>query len=266
MDQRKKTNYVAIRRVLAIGDVLEPEFAEAIELLDKEPGVQLARAAEATESFDLVLVFQSRPGSVPAALVEELHEQTPLAGFAVVLGSWCEGEARTGQPLPRCERVFCYAFPSWWANVCQAWTTDRPTHWQQVAFATQPHQVAPGSLVAINTADTDSADALLTVVDTLGYCGVWFDRRREAPLTTEPVAGIWVGAQLEGLELEQLSAFRNWLPDGVSLTVLLDFPRHQGVQQAARLGTTAVLGKPWRIDQLAAAIKVSDVVSRTSES
>lgn len=264
LNAAKNSNTPQTRRVLAIGDVDKAEFADPIELLRSDSGVQLESSEKAKGPFELVLVFQSRPGSVEAGPIERLRAQTPLAGMAVVLGTWCEGEARTGAPLPHCERLFWYQFPAWWANVCKAWGAGRPTHWQQVAPSVEPTRIASGSLVAIDTADADAASALLVVFESLGLAAVWRDRRRPGPLATEPAAGVWVGGQLEDAEREQLAAFRSALPNDAPLVVLLDFPRRDRVDDARQLGATAVLGKPWRIDQLAAAINVSDKTSRTA--
>ncbi len=56
-------------------------------------------------------------------------------------------------------------------------------------------------------------------------------------------------------EEASLRRTRAQLPPDVPLVVLLDFPRREAVITAMRLGATAVLGKPWRVDQLLAALQ-----------
>lgn len=245
-------------RVLAIGDLEHEEFSRAVQLIEQDAIVELTRCAdvaEETEPFELLLAFQSRPSNIDPTLIEELRARMALAGMAVVLGSWCEGEMRTGTPLPHCERVFWYQFAPWWQTVRTAWIENRPTHWQLAPGVDRP--IAPPAsphLIAIDTPDYDSAQALLDACETLGTTGVWSRRHQRRPLTTDASAGVWVGAQLDEVEEQQLASFRQSLPEDTPLVVLLDFPRRDRVKRALELGATEVLGKPWRVEHLAAAV------------
>lgn len=245
-------------RVLATGDLNHQEFSRAIELVEQDAIVEFTRLDaldDRSKPFELLLAFQSRPSSIAPLLVGDLRARMPLAGMAVVLGSWCEGEMRTGTPLAHCERVFWYQFSSWWQTVRTAWLEGRPTHWQLPPGVDMP--IAPPSdakLVAIDTADFDAAQALLDACETLGMTGVWSRRYQKRPLTTQAAAGVWVGAQLDEVEETQLADFRQTLPADAPLVVLLDFPRRDRVERALELGATEVLGKPWRVEQLGAGV------------
>jgi hypothetical protein len=245
-------------RVLAIGDLEHDEFLRAIELVEVDAIVELMRRTEAsdeTQPFELLLAFQSRPSNIDPTLIEELRARMPLAGMAVVLGSWCEGEMRTGAPLPHCERVLWYQFAPWWQTVRAAWIENRPTHWQLPPGVDIPIALPTNAkLVAIDTPDYDSAQALLDACETLGMTGIWSRRHDRRPLTTKASAGVWVGAQLDEVEEQQLANFRHSLPEDTPLVVLLDFPRRDRVERALELGATEVLGKPWRVEQLGAGL------------
>ncbi len=69
-----------------------------------------------------------------------------------------------------------------------------------------------------------------------------------------------MGGQLDSREEGELADFRNWLPSDVPLVVLLDYPRRDRVEQAMRLGATSVLGKPWRLEQLASCLLHQSIV------
>jgi hypothetical protein len=245
-------------RVLAIGDLEHDEFSRAVELIEQDAIVELTRHAEAseqTEPFELLLAFQSRPSNIDPALIEELRARMPLAGMAVVLGSWCEGEMRTGAPLPHCERLFWYQFAPWWHTVRAAWIENRPTDWQLAPGIDVPlPTLASAKLIAIDTTDADAAESLFDACEALGMSGVWSPRHQRRPLTTHASAGVWVGAQFDGVEEQQLTNFRQSLPAEAPLVVLLDFPRRDRVKRALALGATEVLGKPWRVEQLGAAV------------
>lgn len=242
--------------MLAIGDIDHRELSEAAELVARDPGVRLSKFSDDNAGLhDLILVLQARPGSVEPTAVTQVSAKLPLAGVVVVLGTWCEGETRTGRPIPCGHRVFWYHFAQWWQHVRRAWDAGEPTLWQQPpAMAVTPPGVSR-ALVAIDTPDAEAADVLLTACETLGTSGIWTPRWRPRPANASPEAGIWVGGQLSGTEQADLSRFRSALPAGVPLVVLLDFPRRDAVATAKQIGATAVLGKPWRLEHLAMALE-----------
>ncbi len=57
-----------------------------------------AESAEMTAP-DVILFLQSFPGEFLQEEVELLRRRFPLAPVAVIYGSWCEGEQRTGKPV-----------------------------------------------------------------------------------------------------------------------------------------------------------------------
>ncbi|MFM7073296.1 MAG: hypothetical protein ACKO38_16030, partial [Planctomycetota bacterium] len=62
-----------------------------------------ARLAECSESArhpELIVGFQNRPGQWREEELHVLAGRWPLAVMVSLLGSWCEGEPRTGRPLP----------------------------------------------------------------------------------------------------------------------------------------------------------------------
>ncbi|MGI9456734.1 MAG: hypothetical protein ACR2NU_09240 [Aeoliella sp.] len=256
-------------RVLAVGDVDQVEFTDARSSLESEATVTVApNTAAANDSphpFDLVMVFQSRPGSIPIDWIRQARKRMPLAGFAVLLGSWCEGEQRTGSPLPIYERVFWYQFDPWWRTVHEAWRAGRPTNWQGAKVMCGGVEAPIGEtarqrLIAIDAPDADAAEAIITSCEAIGYSACWSPAWRARPLSSQPAAGIWVGGQLNQNEEQRLSRFREIMSPDTPLIVLLDFPRRDRVERAIGLGATAVLGKPWRLTQLAACVAKSHCV------
>src|SRR5687767_9075254 len=92
-------------RVLVLGDLDHLEFSEVQRWL--------AANAEVVQIDDqrpvnVGVIFQSRSGQIPQTAIEAVHARMPWATLVAVLGSWCEGETRTGTPLHGIERVFWY--------------------------------------------------------------------------------------------------------------------------------------------------------------
>lgn len=244
-------------KVLAVGDLEHPEFARPLDRLERDGQFTTASLEEINSAarFDLLLACQATPGSIPHAPLAEASRRHPLAGLVVLLGSWCEGEARTGRPLPEFRRLFWYQFPLWWQSTREAWKRGEPTDWQlPPGFVPPTRQSAVRGLVTIAANDHATATTLIDGCHHLGWQALWCPRGSSWPVTSPPAAGIWVGGMLDPPEEPSLREFRAWLPPGVPLLVLLDFPRLDRVQVATRLGATAVLGKPWRLDQLALAL------------
>ena len=240
-------------RVLALGDIDSDELRDVVQQIASAECATLDVTPTSTSNgYHLVILLQLRPGAVEASLVQQLRQTYPLAGLIMVLGTWCEGETRTGRAVPHCERVFWYQFPAWWQQSCAAWQTGRPTSWQQSAPAKSDTQAACQGLIAVDSPDAEAAEVLIEACHSLGASAVWSPRWRPRPLGTEPMAGIWVGGQLEAFEEPHLVDFRRSLSQGSPLVALLDFPRRDRVSRAIELGATSVLGKPWRLDQLAA--------------
>lgn len=111
-------------RVLWIGTNETPEFLEAWQWCNS-----VARCAHRFSIADAIenpvfgvtrIVLARSSRWQQPALISQLLKRYPLAKFATLLGSHCEGEARTGIPLPGCLRVYWYQ----WQAVLPDWCAD----------------------------------------------------------------------------------------------------------------------------------------------
>lgn len=259
IDPASATNRPPLR-VLAVGEVAHHEFASATTLLQSSDSVSFRHTThEGTHNeFDLLLVFQSHPQTIDQQQVAAWREQNLLAGAVVLLGSWCEGEQRTGMPLPKCERVFWYQFPSWWKRTLNAWRRGEPTSWHTFGNEPQNSGQQLHGLVAIDTADFDSANTIMSAIESVGFSGIWTPAHRPRPVVSGIDAAVWVGGQLDQREFSQLAEFRRWLSPQVPLTVLLDFPRREHFITLNKWGITNVLGKPWRVEDLETCLSTTE--------
>src|SRR5262245_6670790 len=103
--------------VQLVGEIDHPDFDEAIGLLRAQSrlatnGITVGKLFAVNP--ELIVVAQSRPGMIAARQMDALRRPAPLAGVVALLGSWCEGETRTGRPWPGVERLYWYEFPAWW--------------------------------------------------------------------------------------------------------------------------------------------------------
>ena len=64
-----------------------------------------AQLADLDEVSALV-VAESRRGQIPRATLVAIRDRHPLLPMVLLLGSWCEGETRSGDPVPGVARVY----------------------------------------------------------------------------------------------------------------------------------------------------------------
>ena len=247
-------------RVRLVGQFDHADFAGADALL--RAGAEIVTSPEVPP--ELIVVAQSRPGMIAEETIQSLLRAAPLSGVVALLGTWCEGEPRTGRPWPGVERRYWYEFPAWWRRQLALRAAGRCPDWAQ------PYEVAPASrgvlasgrggglpgshsignrahgLVVLSAAVRETAEALSDALQQAGYAALWQPPGRPAPFVRGALAGIWDGGQLNDREEENFAAFcRGLSRDAVPVIALLDFPRRDRCERARELGAAAVLGKPW---------------------
>jgi CheY-like chemotaxis protein len=108
--------------ILCLGDLSRAEFGDARCAL--EAWGTVVAASDVSEGIailereslvpDVVVVAQSYPDEFSESKIEPIRSAAPLARMVALLGPWCEGETRTGRPLPGAIRVFWHQ----WASHC----------------------------------------------------------------------------------------------------------------------------------------------------
>jgi hypothetical protein len=246
--------------VQLVGDVEHPEFRDAVALVRSSARVVDAEGA----SPELIVVAQSRPQTVRLAEVERLRRRYPLAGVVALLGTWCEGETRTGRPWPGILRLYWYEFPAWFGRQLKLRAAGRCPDWSQCDVGFRIADFPPRRMnslqiagrvsrgvIQLSAAGRETADALSDALGLAGYATVWQRAGDSAPFVRGAVAGVWDGGQLDEREAEELTAFcRRLERTHTPVLAILDFPRRHRVEVALECGAAAVLGKPWRVDDL----------------
>ena len=222
-----------------IGDVEHPDFAETVALLRATANIGLALP-------ELIVVAQSRPGTIGLRAIERLRRSAPLAGMVALLGSWCEGETRTGRPAAGVRRLYWYEFPCWWrrqlalreAGQCPewAWGEDRGLMIADCRLEERSNRFV------LETNRWDTAATLEDLLKSVGGETIWLRPGSEHVAIRGVAAGIWEGGQLNDAEAERLTACCARLAAvNAPVVALLDFPRRDRCEVARRAGAAAVL-------------------------
>ena len=109
-ERGRRTDAILVHLVL--GDRTGASFARPATSCRPGPraragDVEAAAAvlAEDDAAVDVIVVAQARPGEFSHAQIERLRQAAPLARIVGLLGSWCEGEMRSGRPWPAAVRT-----------------------------------------------------------------------------------------------------------------------------------------------------------------
>jgi CheY-like chemotaxis protein len=215
---------------------------------------------------ELLVLVQSRPGQWSATAIDALRRASPLAQVCRVLGSWCEGEARSGQPPQGCLSIYWHQWQARFAQQldrrmagCEpAWSLPPTASAEEHALAEAERPLARGEgPIAVYAERAESAGALADACRSAGYeiQLVCSSPRRPACIATAPRdtkrvrAVVWDTSPEEMTEPRALSVFRDrfgWAP----VLAVVDFPRADDFARAIEAGVEAVISKPYSIHDL----------------
>jgi CheY-like chemotaxis protein len=265
------THHSAKLEVLVVGDLERAEFSEAVQWLNQNAEATVVakiedaagRLTESRRLPALILLAQSRPGQFAAHQIEQLRRLAPLSPVAAILGSWCEGETRSGKPCAGVSRANWHQwFPRAAADLeriresrCPTWgqplTASEHERWLALSVATLPGRAG---LVAIHAVERESAEALADVCQCAGYATVWI-RPTDSVRLSGAAAVLWDSNDLTEANIGGLrQVIARFQPSPV--IAVLNFPRPDDYQRAIQAGAAAVISKPysiedilWRLDQ-----------------
>jgi hypothetical protein len=251
--------------VLLVGDKDRTEFAEAVGLLRQRTDCHwsasipaaLTHIANAFTPPDVIVVVQSRSGQFHQDQISSLRQAAPLARITALLGSWCEGEARTGRPWPGAMRVYWHqCAPRFDRELARLSSGKCPT-WGLPVTATPDEMIdfsmvtdAPlcSGLIAIRARLGCTYDALAGACRSAGYATVWL-RDDQHVQVRGPKAVIWDDTYCgERQAARMATTVRAVQPAPV--VALFHFLRIDDHRRALAAGAAAALTKPLLMDDL----------------
>jgi hypothetical protein len=269
--------------VLLLGDFQHREFCDAVEWLDRHADLHkietvddaLSQLSQCAIAPEIIVIAQSRPGQFTQSAIERLHKASPLSRLVALLGSWCEGETRTGQPWPGVIRVYWHQWLPRCADELQRLSAGRRAAWnlprtvadsEQLLYASAQSRPPRAGLIAIHAGRFAAYDALSDACQTAGYSTVWL-----APHQPHHVHGaaaiIYDGTSCDRAEAERLSSLAA-MHKPAPIVALLAFPRLEDRDRALQAGAAAVVSKPflltdlwWQIEQLIGRTSDADTTS-----
>jgi DNA-binding NarL/FixJ family response regulator len=251
--------------ILLIGDMDRTEFREAQACLARggtvrgiaEIDVAAAMLAEGSVVPDVIVVAQSFPGQFSHRAIDRLRRLAPLARVVGLMGSWCEGEMRSGLPWPGTARTYWHQWAARCGRKLQRLAQGANCSWALPPTATEEERLLADTaeqwpsrqgLVVIGTRLRETAEWLSAACLSRGLATVW--RRASTAARVEGArAAIFDGTDLSPEEcgdLRHLAASLHPAP----VVALLAFPRVEDRRRALSAGAAAVLSKPLAVDDL----------------
>jgi hypothetical protein len=268
-------------RVLLVGDFEGADFAGVLRRLTTDAAraecqlsetsncesarAEFRRLGENGEAPpDVMLIAQHRPGELDVAAVDRLRRTAPLSAFVVVLGPWCEGEGRTGIPVPGVVRVTWHGFGPQWRRHVECWNADRCSPWQLPATMGDDERLLWGSHQR-RLSCGESRSIAVVLGQSAGGCEPWLadlcrslrwslvSLEEGRTLCDDALVGIWQTDRLDAVALSELAEFSARLRPA-PVIVVSGFPRPEHLRQIETAGATSLLAKPLAIDDLLAEV------------
>jgi len=251
--------------VLLIGRHDQAEFRDAVRSMAAQTDLLLAPTVESAIELvgrdevppDVIVVVQSHPGQHSHEQIDRLRRSAPLTPMIALLGSWCEGEARSGRPWPGVPRIYWHQWRArcepelkrFTAGHCPTWglpLTSTPDEWiDYVSHGPLPRRQG---LIAIRARHAATYEALADACRAVGYSTVWLRPGHDVQLTGA-TAVLWDDACCErpqAVEIARLAEAVRPAP----MIALLHFPRVQDHDRALAAGAAGVVSKPFLLDDL----------------
>lgn len=257
-------------RVAWIGADSTPEFAPALAWLNEQTALSRYLNCSAAASdlgsnglWPTWIVFAAgRRSEFHTREVERLHRRTPLTRLVTLLGSWCEGEFRSGTPLPGVARVYWYEFIP--RAQAELFSVQRPGYagWSLPRTATAVEQgllLTPALRLRKPSSDSlaivsPTYDRYSALADASAACGTtnchWL-RDVRAVVEANPAAALYDGDRLDDVAIEELQMLVAALSPR-PVVAAWHFPRWHEVARLQQIGVHNVLAKPFLLGDLAA--------------
>jgi len=251
--------------ILLLGDVERTEFREAEACLRRcgnvhrfaEAAAAATALAEGQFAADAIVLAQAFPGQFSHQAVDRLRRLAPLARVLGLLGSWCEGEMRTGSPWPAVVRTYWHQWPARCERKLQRLTEGQGSSWALPVTATEEERLLADAtaawprqhgLIVIHCRCAEIHDWLSASCRSRGFSTVW-QRPPNSARIEGAAAALFDGSCLCDEEADQLHRLTEVLRPA-PVIALLDFPRVEDRCRALAAGAAAVLSKPLAVDDL----------------
>jgi len=214
-------------------------------------------------TFDLILIAQSRRGQYSVQDIENLQAAYPAVPMIGLLGSWCEGETRSGTPWPGVTRVYWHQWEGRYQKFVEQLAQSGITDWHAPKTSSIADRIAntkrittPNDIrrVAISAWTNTSFAMVADAIRHFGWTSCWVERSVWNAETVSSVDAICIEADSW---CDNLSNRIKWVTrevPGTPIVLILNYPRNDEFKEIKAAGISEVISKPFELDELQSAI------------
>ena len=194
--------------LLLIGNVMSGELRDIAETVDAcdinvSPDIDGALALiRDGYSPAVIVVEQSWPGRISAGDFDKLQRAAPLARIVRLLGTWMEGELRTGRPQPGTLRTYWHESATRIAQDIRNLCAGRKSNWAMPTTANDQERLlealgdscvflkppSPAKSIAIYAQHRETAESLTEICTQCGWHGEWLrEHQLAAPIAADAI-------------------------------------------------------------------------------
>ena len=259
------------RQILLSGDYWHPDFKSILSSFDLPvtmvPIEKLSSFEASATQFDLIVMAESRRDQIQPETMEWLRQKFSGVPIVNLLGSWCEGEMRSGSPLPGVIRVYWHQWSGQYAQFVNQLKENSITDWHLPATTTIADRLQSSTtpvdlqneIIGVSAWTQTQYEMLADSLKTMGYRSRWLERSTWDAEAIRILSAICIDANSMTQDLtNRLQWLKTTFPQR-PMILILNFPRENDVASAKSLGVEEVLSKPFDLaDLLTALIRVCD--------
>ena len=257
-------------KVLLTGDYWHADFQALIAssacVTTLIPTEKLSDEHLADPTFDLVILAASRREQFSHEWVESIRGKLSPTPIVALLGTWCEGEQRSGEPWPAVQRVYWHQWRGRFDFFLRQLESDEVCDWQLPPTANQADKLMNLSakdtygfsdrrlIVGVSAVSDIQYQMIADASHPFGAETYWIQRQQWDGSTDEQLSLVIVDADTWNHEVQaRVLWLRNDLKIDSPIVLLLNFPRQSDLSAVHAMGITEVVSKPFQLSDLALA-------------
>lgn len=220
--------------------------------------------------YDLIVVAASRRNQFSTQWIETLRSNSAPTPVVAVLGSWCEGEQRSGTPWPGVKRIYWHQWRGRFDYFASQLTSLGSSAWnlpstandadiiEQVCRSEFDSNVGAGWQVGISSLSENAYQMLDDALRAVGCGTSWIERQQWDAGVADQLSVVCMEADSwNDAVASRVQWLRNDLEVEAPIVLILNFPRKNDFESAQASGVCEIVSKPFQLTDLAAAIERS---------
>ena len=252
-------------KALVTGDFWHSDFKSVLSQFEVPVTLVPFEKAKtlADSNFDLVVIAQARRGQHSASEVQKLQTLFANTPIVALLGSWCEGETRSGTPWPGVPRVYWHQWEGQYQKFASQLQQHKIADWHAARTSTTADRVlnsktndSPNGIqcVAISAWTNQQHAMVADAVNHFGWSSCWVERAVWNAETSAVVDAIVIEADSWSPDLASRVKWVRGRVADCPIILIVNYPRQDQLKVIKAAGISEVVSKPFELNELKTAV------------